>query len=66
MIPIFTSVSNRAITILVPEKDLAIFKELIRRATNTWDSAPPEIKEFADMLIHGEPLQDYFVHARPG
>ena len=66
MIPIFTSASNRAITILVPERDIESFKELVQRATNTWDCAPPEIKEFADMLIHGEPLQDYFVHARPG
>ena len=39
---------------------LLAFKELISRGANTWDSAPPEIKEFVDNLIHGAPLQNYY------
>lgn len=40
--------------------DMAAFKELVQRATNCWDNAPPEIKHFADMVIHGKPLQNYY------
>lgn len=36
-----------------------LFCKLINRAMNTWDTAPPEIKRFADEFIDGAPLQDY-------
>jgi len=36
------------------------FKTLVNRGLNTWDEAPPELKEFADILIHGKALQDYY------
>lgn len=39
---------------------LEAFKTLVNRGMNTWDEAPPELKEFADILIHGEVLQDYY------
>lgn len=39
------------------------FKELVRRATNVWDFAHPEIKEFADLIDHGKVLQDYYAQA---
>ena len=32
---------------------------LINRAMNTWDTAPPELKTFADQFIDGAPLQNY-------
>lgn len=35
------------------------FKKLVRRALNTWDEAPAELKEFGDILEFGAPLQDY-------
>ena len=35
------------------------FKLMVRRALNTWDDAPQELKELGDMLDHGKILQDY-------
>jgi hypothetical protein len=35
------------------------FKTLVQRALNTWPDAPPELKEFADLLLEGKVLQDY-------
>lgn len=35
------------------------FKALIRRGLNTWDDAPPELKQLGDMLDHGRILQTY-------
>lgn len=35
------------------------FKTLVNRAMNTWDRAPAELKEFADMVTEGKILQDY-------
>ena len=57
MIPIFPSTD--AITIIIPKQHIQVFKDMVQRATNTWDIAPPEIKTFADILIHGAALQDY-------
>lgn len=37
-----------------------MFAELVHRATNLWPDAPAEIKHFADLVIHGKPMQDYF------
>lgn len=39
------------------------FIQLLRRAMNTWDQAPAEVKEFADMAEFGYPLQDYVKQA---
>lgn len=35
------------------------FIELLSRGANTWDHAPPEIKEFVDIVTVGKVLQDY-------
>jgi len=40
-------------------ESVAAFKKLLARACNTWDDAPPEIKELHDRIIHGKDLQDY-------
>lgn len=48
-----------AYQIYIPAKDLPQFRELVSRAMNTWADAPPELKEFADLLIEGKVLQDY-------
>lgn len=47
-------------TILISgEESAKSFRELVFRATNLWPDAPPEIKRFSDLLIHGKELQDY-------
>ena len=35
------------------------FIQLLNRALNTWDDAPPELKALADTIIYGQQLQDY-------
>lgn len=35
------------------------FQELIQRGANLWPDAPPEIKEFADLVTNGQIMQDY-------
>lgn len=47
------------------EKSLNHFKLLVNRAMNCWDNAPPELKEFADILEYGKPLQDYYSMDQP-
>ena len=49
------------IKIWITAKSLPAFKDMVHRATNLWPDAPPEIKEFADNLIHGAPLQNYYL-----
>ncbi len=44
---------------IVDDESITNFKDLVHRATNLWPDAPPEIKRFADLLIHGTELQDY-------
>ena len=39
--------------------DWKSFQELIQRGANLWVDAPPEIKEFADLVTNGKILQDY-------
>lgn len=39
------------------------FKQLIQRGANLWPDAPPEIKEFADLITNGKVLQDYRAQA---
>lgn len=47
------------INIWIKTADIPAFKELVFRATNLWPDAPPEIKRFSDLLLHGKVLQDY-------
>lgn len=39
------------------------FQELIQRGANLWPDAPPEIKEFADLVTNGKVMQDYYRQA---
>ena len=39
------------------------FKEVLRRALNTFPDAHPELKELSDFLEHGKALQDYYTQA---
>lgn len=34
-------------------------KQILARALNTWDNAPPEVKELHDVVVHGWVMQDY-------
>lgn len=44
---------------VVGNRSISWFQVLVNRATNCWDSAPADVKEFGDMVVHGRPLQDY-------
>lgn len=48
-----------ATLVSIPPALLPAFKELVFRGTNLWPDAKPEIKDFADVLMYGKPLQDY-------
>ena len=48
------------INITVTKESIPAFQELVHRATNLWPDAPPEIKEFADVITNGHILQDYY------
>ena len=48
------------LTIHVPERHLEEFKLLVNKAMNCWPDASPAMKEFADTLLEGKPLQDYY------
>lgn len=45
--------------VTVELESLAAFKQLVQRGANLWPDAPPEIKEFADLVTNGSILQDY-------
>jgi hypothetical protein len=47
------------VTLVVSESSLRNFQRLVERATNTWDDAPVEIKELADMMHAGCVLQKH-------
>lgn len=47
------------IHISVTADSLPTFQQLVNRALNCWDSAPPELKELGDMLTHGYITQKY-------
>jgi hypothetical protein len=47
------------IKISITSESIANFCTLLSRGTNCWDNAPTEIRELADMAIHGRVLQDY-------
>lgn len=52
--------STQSLTLVVPSEHLEEFKKMIRRAFNCWPDASPDLKEFADRVIHDKPLQDYW------
>lgn len=45
--------------IRITNESIYDFKALIRRGLNTWDDAPPELKQLGDLLDHGHVLQTY-------
>lgn len=40
-------------------ESMANFITLVQRATNLWPDAPPEVKEFADLVTNGKVMQKY-------
>jgi hypothetical protein len=53
--------TGRSAVVLVDEESVPAFREMVQRATNLWPDAPPEIKEFADMVTVGHVQQKYEV-----
>ena len=51
--------SDGAINVEIRPEALNDFKELVRRATNTWPDAPQNIHEFSDIIRVGHIQQDY-------
>lgn len=43
----------------ISPSSLDAFSDLVRRGSNTWDSAPREIHEFRDILLTGAIQQQY-------
>ncbi len=37
-------------------EDIQLFRTIIRRATNCWDDAPPQVMELRDLVLHGQLL----------
>jgi hypothetical protein len=52
------------IHISVTAESIPNFNQLVNRALNCWDSAPPELKELGDMLTHGHIPQKYIPHTK--
>lgn len=50
---------DHLIRLEITEASVPLFKELVNRALNCWDSAPKELKELGDMLTHGHVTQDH-------
>lgn len=48
----------------ITAESLPAFNQLVNRALNCWDSAPPELKELGDMLTHGYITQKYIPHSK--
>jgi hypothetical protein len=46
---------------IMPES-IEAFKQLISKGINTWDSAPPEIKQFAAELLEGKRSENYYLN----
>jgi hypothetical protein len=44
---------------ILTAEDLTVFKTILHRALSTWPDCPARWKEFADIVIHGGPLQTY-------
>ena len=53
-------IARDGFVIIVDGASIWKFKQLVQRATNLWPDAPPEIKEFADLITSGKILQDYW------
>lgn len=49
--------------VTVPPEHEKDFTELIQRGSNLWPDASPAIKEFADVITNGAPMQDYYKQA---
>jgi hypothetical protein len=43
----------------VPAHLVPAFQKMVNKACNCWPDAPPEIKEFADLITSGQVYQDY-------
>lgn len=52
-----------AVHIHIDDENWKSFQELVQRGSNLWPDAPPEIKEFADMVTSGMVMQDYYRQA---
>lgn len=50
----------KRLVITLEEPFIAQFQQLVHRATNCWTDASPEMKDFADHVIHGKALQNYY------
>lgn len=57
---VFHNTEHAATVIVINLPSMGAFQELVHRATNLWPDAPPEIKEFADVITNGHILQDYY------
>jgi hypothetical protein len=58
--PITSSQPLDEVIIRINKQTIPAFKQLVQRALNTWADAPPELKEFGDLLEHNQVLQDYY------
>jgi hypothetical protein len=56
----FAQTKLHTISIVVDPESMAAFQELVHRGANLWPDAPPEIKEFADIVTNGYAMQDYY------
>lgn len=48
------------LVIVIDNKSIVEFQNLIHRGVNLFPDASPEIKEFADVITNGFALQDYY------
>lgn len=46
----------------VSKEHVRVFQELVQRATNLWPDAPAEVKQFADIITNGQPMQNYLTN----
>ena len=44
---------------LLNDKGVDLMKTIMARSCNTWDTAPSEVFELHDLVIHNQLLQDY-------
>jgi hypothetical protein len=49
------------VLVITGPEELELIKKTLSKALNCWDTAPAELKTFADIVIEGKPLQDYLV-----
>lgn len=55
--------TSDTLVVVVPIACREKFNELIHRGANLWPDAPPYIKELADNVTNGFPLQNYRDHS---